>query len=172
MKRKKRLVRPIRRLSASGQEVLEKWEEGLEAIGAGFGSRSHDLDRDAYDQADSFAKREIYRLVNSLTDNRYRGALEHALLYKLQKEPRLPFALEPYFWALKAADGDEGISLGDDKVLNYGKILRYAAMHHIPPELLEGFAHQVGGIAAIKEKLKEGKTEVWLTQNLAWIAKS
>ena len=161
--------RPIQRLKGLANEVLERWEGGLEKIGNGVGMREGDRSRDPGDRDTAFLQREVYRLVNELMAPEYRGRLEDVLLYKLGHAPRISFDKSPYFWALKAAKGDEGIELSDDQVIRYGQALGYAAKHRIPVELLPGFLHQVGGTRSIKRKLEAGSVEDWFHPNLAWM---
>lgn len=160
MKRKKGSP-PSRRLRGRAKEAYELWEDRLEEISSEFTRRADDKSVDPYDRKSSFLLREIYRLVNDLKAS-HGDKLEDALAEKLARAPKIPFHQAPYLWALKAANGDEGIDISTDKVLRYGLALNYAKKHSVPPHFLCGFLHQVGGIRSIDRKSVMKQTEEWL----------
>lgn len=157
--RQNRTRPPSRRLRGRTKEAFELWEDRLEEISLGW-SRRADAGGDPDDRKTAFLMREIYRLVNELLET-YGDTLEEALLAKLEREPAIPFHKAQYLWALKAANGAEDITLSDDMVLRYGLALNYAKKHSVPPHLLWGFLHQVGGIRSIERKSAAKQTEYW-----------
>ena len=101
MRKKRKGKGSSRGLRGLAKEVYERWEEGLERAGEGFGLREGDGSRDPGDTDTAYLQCEIYRLTNELMSPDYRGKLEEALFAKLQTEPRLSFAEAPYFWPSK-----------------------------------------------------------------------
>ena len=70
-----------------------------------------------------------------------------------------------------ALKGDPRIDDGLLKDIDHcGKELLYAYRNGVPPELLNGFIAQVGGIRFIREKVKDPDArEPWYDKNLPWI---
>lgn len=158
--KRKRAKAPSRQLRGRALEAYIIWEDRLEAISEGWCKRP-EKGGDPDNRKTAFLMREIYWLVDELKEE-YGDKFEDALLAILIRAPEIPFHKAPYFWALKAANGAEDIRLTDDMVLRYGLALNYAHKHNVPPHLLCGFLHQVGGIRSIDRKSREGYTEYWL----------
>lgn len=162
MKRKK-AERPSRQLRGTARQAYEAWEDRLEVISYEW-SRRPETGGDPDNRKSAYLFREIYRLVNELKES-YGAKLEDAFLEILRRSPTIPFYEAPYLWALKAANGAEGIVISDDQVLRYGLALNYAKKHSVPPHFLCGFLHQVGGIRSIDKKYRLGQSEEWLRES-------
>lgn len=157
--RRRKAESPSRQLRGKARKAYEDWEDRLEEISVGWGRRA-ETGGDPDNRRSAFLFREIYRLVNDLQES-YGDRLEDAFLAKLGREPTISYHKMPYLWALKAANGSEGIKLSEDQVLRYGVALSYAKQHLVPPHFLWGFLHQVGGIRSIARKWREGQVEDW-----------
>jgi hypothetical protein len=161
--------RPARqRLRAKEKEVLGMWEGGVERIGRLLAEAKAMAKPAPGEKVEAILKREVYLLVNELSDRRYRTDFENVLIYKMESAPRLSFDSNPYYWALKAIWKDDEIGLKGSVISKYAKQLAYAARHNIPPELLIGFLYQVGGITKIANNLNSGSYEKWYRSNLPW----
>lgn len=160
--------KPKVRLRGKHDDLLARWEGGLEEIqtlkSAAVGSK--DQAPDAAPEA--ILKVGIYRLMNELLAT-YGGAdLETVLAHKMESAPRMSFELNPYYWALKAAAKDGELDIDPHRISRYAAEMRYARRHQLPAELLVGFLHQVGA-KNIATKLREGVLESWYPPTPTWL---
>lgn len=120
-------------------------------------------DRAPQDKRFGILKTAAYTLVRERQYNRrVMLNLERHTEYLSESNHSTTFTENPYFWVLSALNSELKLGLSIQSISKFSKELRYAEIHHVEPEFLVGFIYQVGTKETIAQKLREGKTELWL----------
>lgn len=167
MKQKQKRRCSQTRLSKAVRDKLERWDGGVEAISDEMGKASLINSPRPGETPRAILKRGIYTLVRDLQRTR-KAQFETALAHVIDKRLYVDFEVNPFHWGLAAASACG--ELGSDfhnSISEYGTELLYAHRHRIPPELLIGFIHQVGGIKRIREQGE--RLEHWYREDLPWV---
>lgn len=167
--------RSIGSRTPAGREERDNWDEFEETLAREFSRRRLSEDEfkrspaqrggpPPYDKSWSYLKREVYRyVVGRLADGR--GRELHDCIEDV-REGRVPtgpsFRDNEFHWALLGLQRNPAINLKDYDVCRFGRQLRYARDHNVPPDLLIGFIYQTGGPEVISRKYAGAEREPWI----------
>lgn len=118
------------------------------------------IDPTRYHREGVAQERAIYRMGRNINKNGKGAAIEQKVL-SVSKVPRSPsFDKNLFYWLIVALIDDGAVLLTSSEITKSSQRMLYAWKNGVPPEMYDGFVHQVG-VVNIPKRLAADMREPW-----------
>lgn len=149
-------------LLAQGAAIHDEWEKRWRATHPQPATRPVAVP--PYDKPNGYLKREVYRLVRRCIAGGALETLKRIVAHDdSSSRPSAHNQVDPFYWGFMMVCGMDDRIRRQDR-WKFANELLYAHRHDVPPELLVGFIYQIGSSDGLREKIRQGTTEVWHRQ--------